>query len=100
MNIVSRSLDAGVLATWLSLSHISNMVMSHSLISLTRPETHIHTLLIGLYCITLKLTAAGLSFIKASFSGIICCALYRNNSGDMLRNVTFGAVNCHVARYN
>ena len=40
-------------------------------------NTLTHTLLVGRDCITLTLTAAGLSFINAPLSGIICCALYR-----------------------
>ena len=67
--MVSCSLVNGVLATWLPLSYLSHMA-SHSL-SIS------HTPLVGHDCITLTRTAAGLSFIHVSFSGIIWGALYK-----------------------
>jgi len=66
-------------ATWPSHSLSLTYTVSTHTHTHTHAETHSHTLtlLVGRDCVTLTLTAAGLSFINASFRSIICCALHR-----------------------
>lgn len=67
------SLESGPLHSLLISPTWSSHIHTHC-IDKKQTDTHI---LVDRDCITLTLTAAGLSFINVSFSGVICWALYR-----------------------